>query len=224
MKLAKMKYRVGGFESNSKLSIQKIANRILYEGDLNSVIEGKDLEFMIDYFSQFHIHWKEKRGVGIKAIKRVKEPLYGKHRAFIIERTDNTSTDISYWINKIQKKNYEQEFRQAMREVIKPQIMEYKRTAFETSSILICPLTKSPIHIANSHVDHYEPTFDELIKEFIMKFRIRLTPDLFPADQDNQIIYDINDESIKINFYSFHRERANLRVVSVEGNLRRQRK
>ena len=75
-----MKYQIGNIKANSKSVIQKKAKEILYKGELNSILEGADFEFMIDFFSQFHIEWNVKKGIGLKSIRRVKEPNYGISR------------------------------------------------------------------------------------------------------------------------------------------------
>lgn len=219
-----MKYKIGNFKANTKTEIQLKAKDILYQGNLNSTVIGDDLDFMIKYFEEFHIDWKLKKGTGLKNIKRVKEPNYGKYRGYRIERVDNSSTDISYIISNIQRKNYKREFNQAMRKVIKSQIIEFRNSAFQNNDILICPITQQSINTSNSHVDHINPTFDELLKSFITKYNIKLTSQLFPKEQDNQTEYDITDNEMKSNFFKFHKRKAKLRVVSIEGNLGQKKK
>lgn len=219
-----MKYSIGNIEANSKSVIQNKAKEILYTGELFSKLEGEDFEFMKDFSAQFHVEWEIKKGVGLKSINRVKEPNYGKFRAFWIERIDGTSTDISYIINNIQKKNWDREFRLALRKVIEPQIIEYRQIAFENSDILNCPITNQTINKVNSHVDHFSPTFEEIVNEFIAKYEIKLSSELFPIEEDNQVEYDIMDKEMKNKFYQFHLQKANLRMLSIEANLRRKKK
>lgn len=95
---------------------------------------------------------------------------------------------------------------------------------FNDSKILICPLLNIPIVKDNCHIDHYEPTFKDLIDNFIKENQLLLTQDLFPKSSDNQKIYTITDKELSMKFYNFHKERANLRAVSKDGNLRRERK
>ncbi len=198
-----MIYKIGNYQATSKKKIQEKAKEILYQGSLNSKLEGINFEFMISYFQTFHIDWYLKKGKGVESILRIKEPKYGKYRAYKIERKDGTSTDISYIINNIQKKNYYREFKQAMRELVEPQIIEFRNNTFKNINNLTCPINKEIIFKYNSHVHHDNPSFDELIKSFIKKFDIRLSPDLFPKDLDNQIRYDINDDIIKNRFFYF---------------------
>ena len=85
-------------------------------------------------------------------------------------------------------------------------------------------LTNQTVSKLGCHVDHSNPRFEELIQSFIQINDIVLTPDLFPKEQDNQYEYDINDEGLKLKFYTFHEEKANLRITSELGNLTRKRK
>lgn len=220
-----MIYRVGKVESSSKDGIQKRAKEILYEGQINSILEDDDFKFMKEYFSQFHNEWKQKEGVGLKLIRRVVAPSYNRsNRAFWIERVDGTDTDISYIIPNIQKKNYNREFRLALRTAVDPQIIKFKNAEFENRTTLICPIKEITIDRTNCHVDHFSPTFEELVVEFIKAYKIVITPDLFPKQEDNQFSYIILDENINTNFYQFHLDKAKLRIVSIDGNLGRKRK
>lgn len=219
-----MKYKIIDFESNSKKGIEGKAREILKKNKPNTILESEDYEFMIEYFSKFHCEWKQKRGKGILAIRRIINPNFGKNMAFRIERIDGSSTDISFIINNIEKKNYNREFRQAMRKVIDPQIVKFKSEKFKETDIVLCPLTNQSVTKIGCHVDHYNPSFDKLIKTFISQNNIELKEELFPKGKDNQIEYDINDEKMKEQFYYFHKQNANLRITSAKGNQRRKRK
>lgn len=222
--LNKMKYVIGKYGFSSKKGIENKAREILNSNADNSILSEEDLLFMIKYFARFHIQWEEKKGCGIKNIRRVRDSTFRKNRYFSIERKDDSSTDISFIINNIQKKDYNREFRQAMREVVHDQIQAFKMQAFNDSKILICPLLNIPIAKETCHIDHYEPTFKELIKNFIKENQLVLTEDLFPKSSDNQKIYTITDKELSMKFYDFHKDKAILRAVSNKGNLRRERK
>lgn len=219
-----MKYIIGedGFSSKSK--VESKAREILNKEEDDSILSDEDLLFMIKYFELFHIQWEEKKGCGIKNIRRVRDSSYRRNRYFSIERTDGSSTDISFIINNIQKKDYNREFRQAMREIVHDQIQAFKMQAFNDSKILICPLLNIPIVKDNCHIDHYDPTFINLINIFIKENQVVLAEELFPKSSDNQKIYTITDKELSMKFYDFHKDKANLRAVSNKGNLRRKRK
>lgn len=216
-------YNIAGRKFDSKKSCQDFAKSILYSDTIGSVLSGGDLDYMLAFFQQFHSEWILKKAGGIKYIRRVKEPLYGKHRAFWIERLDGTETDISYIIHKIERRNYYNEFCQAMREVIKPQIDHFRIHFFKRNALGLvkCPISGKVLSIDDCHVDHYNPTFKELIDQFLLEFNVKITPDLFPNEEDCQMYYDIKDEDLKFEFYVYHEHRANLRILSKEANLRR---
>lgn len=219
-----MKYKIRDFETNSKKGIEGKAREILKKDKPNTILEGEDYEFMIEYFSKFHCEWEQKKGKEIRAIRRIINPKFGRNMAFWIERNDGSSTDISFIISNIEKKNYDREFRQAMRKVIDPQIVQFKDEAFKETDIILCPLTNQTVSKIGCHVDHFNPSFDKLIKTFISQNSIELKEELFPKGRDNQIEYDINDDEMKKQFYDFHKQNANLRVTSAKGNQRRKRK
>ncbi len=219
-----MKYEIYDKKFESKKEAQSFANEILYKNEINSTLNEEESNFMYNYFECFHLDWDTKLGVGIKRILRIKEPNYGKHRAFLIERIDGTKTDISYIINNIQKKNYNREFRQALRKCVEPQIIEFKNNVFKEKKEIICPITGQLITFENCHIDHENPTFDDLVINFISKYDIKIHPELFPKEADLQTTYDITDLSIKKEFYDFHKKNANLRAIFSNANLRRKKK
>ncbi len=163
-------------------------------------------------------------GSGVKSIKRVLCPKYKKNRAFNLFRLDNSSTDISYVISRIHKRKYYQEFKLAMRELIKPQIDSFRKQEYAKCSSITCPINGSKVTYQDSHVDHFDPNFNELIELFIKEYNIRLTPELFPEDEDNQVNYKILDDDISNKFTLFHKQNANLRITSKKGNLKRNRR
>ena len=219
-----MIYTIDDITFDSKKAAQQKAKEILYNGNLNSELLGCDFQFMKCYFELFHVDWDLKKGVGVRAITRIIEPNYKKYRAFNIIRTDNSSTDISYIINKIQKKNYFKEFQLAMRELIIPQINDFRKQAFSHCTYIVCPETAEKVTYQNSHVDHVNPKFNQLVISFIKKYNIKITPELFPKEEDNQTIYRILDDDISNKFIQFHKQYAKLRITSKKGNLTRKRK
>lgn len=214
-----MAYNLGNKTFKYKSHAESHARSILYSGQVESDLFGDDFDYMMDYFEEFHCEWVLKKGKGIKSIRRSKEPIYGKYRAFWIYRIDDTDTDISYLLKNIQRKDYYREFSQAMRKVVQPQIDHFRNKCFAQKKVWVCPLTGKDITRGNCHVDHVHPSFKELIDSFIKEYDIKLEPKLFPVEKDGQVLYDINDQGIKNNFSSYHFDNARLMLVSKEGNL-----
>ena len=150
-----MKYIISNRSFKTDKELQEYAKSILYQNNINSYLENDEFEFMLDYFRTLHVEWHQKQGCGISNIRRVKDYVYGKYRAFLIERIDNTTTDISYIISKIKAKSLEKDFKQALRWIIEPQILAFKKSIFDnSSSSLKCPISDDILRFDNCHADH----------------------------------------------------------------------
>jgi len=218
----KIKYTINGIGFTNNKSVEQHAREILYNHAVNSHLQGDDETFMREYFRNFHIEWVQKVGTGIQFIRRIAEPNYGKHRGFEIIREDGSSTDISFIISKISKRDFLQDFKAALRIVIEPQVFQFKKVFFDNPQILKhCELTGETITFGACHVDHYTPTFGQLAQDFI-EFKCFKALDferLVAPPADNQTFYKLIDDDVANEFYNFHETRARLRVLSVTGNL-----
>lgn len=214
-----MKYKINNIGFRTQKQVQDYAKGILYKDSIGSYLRGDDLDFMLAFFEEFHVTWLDKVGPGIKAIQRVKEPNYGIHRAFWLHRVDGTSTDISYQISWIKKKDYEREFKNALRWVIKPQIDDFKQSSFDGVDHLRCPLTGQIVTFQNCHIDHYSPQFDEIVAEFVKKMGISNFEPQMADSRDGQTKCELANPHVANLFFEFHRSKANLRVLSKDGNL-----
>lgn len=220
--MAKKIYNINGIVFSTQKSIEDEARNILYGDITDSYLNDNDFDFMIEYFKCFHLDWNQKNGIsGIKKLKRKKDN-YNK-LCFWIERHDESETDISFIISKIYKKNYKSEFSYAMREAIKDQIRDFKKSEYLNQEFIICPIENIRVSIEECHVDHHNPSFDELIQEFIINKNIKLSKDLFPPSEDGRMIYTITNNEITKMFRAFHLENANLRITSAKGNLMKKR-
>lgn len=220
--MKKKTYKIHGITFSTQKSIEDKARSILYRDAAGTYLNNNDFDFMIEYFRYFHLDWDQKNGKsGIKRVKRNKDN-YNK-LCFWIERHDRSETDISFIISKISKKNFKSEFSYAMREAIKDQIRDFKKTEYLNKEFLICPIENIKVSIEKCHVDHHNPSFDELVKQFVLSKKIKLSKDLFPPSEDGIMVYTITDKYITQMFYDFHLEHANLRITSQKGNLTKKR-
>lgn len=212
-------YQLGIAKVKTKKQAQEFAKQILYRGELGSTLAGKEMDFMLDFFKTFHHEWAQKKGLGVAEIRRQKEPNYGKYRAFFIERIDGSKTDISYTISNIQKDNAGKDFRSALRQIIKPQIAQFRHRAFSDASTLVCPVTREEVTAIDCHIDHMEPTFEKLVQVFIKHHNLVNLKALIKPHQDNQTVAELSDPEMGELFYDYHRQNARLRVLSAKGNL-----
>ncbi len=215
----KIKYQILNQTFSSQEKAEESARAILYNDVLNTTLNEADHEYMCAYFRLFHLEWEEKIGVGIKNIFRIKEPQYGKVRGFKIVRLDESDTDISFIIERINKNDFKQQFNSALRFIVEPQIFEFKEKSFGSRLFLLCPIENVEVTKDNCHIDHDSPTFKEIVNSFVLKYNIKIDKDILVKSTDNQLIPELaNAEMIK-QFFDYHKELANLRVVSIKANL-----
>ncbi len=212
-------YQLGTVKVKTKTKAQEFAKTILYRGEVGDALEGKELDFMLGFFETFHFGWAQKKGLGVAEVRRQMEPNYGKHRAFTIERIDGSKTDISYTISNIQNDNAGKDFRTALRQIIKPQISQFRQRVFAECDTIICPLTKELVTAGTCHIDHLPPTFETLVKSYIKGHNLTDLRSLIKPHQDNQTTEELNDPEMVKDFYYFHKINARLRVLSPTGNL-----
>lgn len=217
----KKSYQINGITFSTKGKLEEYAKGILYSGNINDPLIGDDFLFMFDYFKTLHVEFDLKEGCGIKEIVKIVEPMYGKYRGFKIIRLDETETDISYKISNISKKSLLRDLKEALRQVVEPQVHEFKLRALSGDPETKCPFTGEKLSYGYSHVDHDSPTFHELVKEFCMRKSIdeSVIPSIISEPSDNQLVSEITDDSIRMEFWDFHAENANLRLLSPTGNL-----
>jgi Protein of unknown function (DUF3223) len=219
-----MKYSINGISFKTDKELQEFAKGILYRGSVNSCLEGEDLEFMLDYFRSIHVEWSQKEGVGVAYIRRITDVVYGKYRAFQIERTDSSVTDISYILSNIKIKKLEKEFKEALRWIIEPQILDFKKESFAESQFLRCPISNDLLFFEECHADHFNPTFDEIVSNFIKLHGISDFSTVVAPGRDNQTRAELSDDIISQSFFDFHKSVANLRLLSPTANLTLKRK
>lgn len=74
-----MKYCVNSTPFNTVKELEEHIRSILYAGRVNEPLSQQGFEFMYDYFQQFHVEFDQKEGCGIREIRKVVEPMYGKY-------------------------------------------------------------------------------------------------------------------------------------------------
>jgi hypothetical protein len=215
----KFKYNINGMTFKTDKSVQEYAKSILYFGAVNSILTETEFSFMYSYFESIHHEWKLKLGNGIKSIHRVLDKVSGKYRSFEIERVDGSVTDISYIVQNIKSPNLKNDFKKALRYVVMPQILDFKTGFFQFPITKFCDVTGDIITFSNCHIDHYNPTFDELVNDFIHENNLTNFAKILEPSKDNQTIAKLSDENISKLFFDYHLKNANLRVVSIKANL-----
>ncbi|NDV80801.1 DUF3223 domain-containing protein [Bacteroides sp. 51] len=176
-----------------------------------------DFQFLMSIF-KYHPEWAQKtKGLNVKRIEvGVSEEF--RTPCFYIIREDDTKTDVSFITCINGKPTPKQEISKACRNAIDPIIFKYRRNL---SFPMTCPITNDVLYsFEEVHIDHHNPTFDNLIKvwiaenggeEYLFQF--------INESLDNSTVTCFTSESIKQSFIEYHNTHSHLRPVSKKANL-----
>jgi hypothetical protein len=178
-------------------------------------LAGADAALMADVL-QRHPRAEEKIGIGIAALWIKRNGAFGN--GFFIERTDGTWIDYSYK-QCIRPQTNATKAKFAFRRAIDAQVIVVKRAAFALTDTVTCPITGEPITWETAHVDHEPPrTFAALLAEYCAERAIDLdTIDLYESKSG---IGKLLPPAIAQDWAAWHQERARLRVISAEANIK----
>ena len=101
---------------------------------------------------------------------------------------------------------------EAMRNVVVPQILEFREQNVRQTTCPIC----GAIEGKDSHafdVDHAPPTFKELRDKFLAEQDVRAIPFKFRKDEKNLTFFTNNDYAFERRWVEYHRRHANLRKI-----------
>ena len=198
----------------TKAEMKRRCKDILHKLPVGSVIENMDRDFMLTIFEN-HPEWEQKQGVGVSEIS-TKKTEYG-NSCFYLHRLDGTSTDISY-VTAIDGKTAISDIRSACRSAIKPIISAYRdnNVIFNQTK---CPITNEILTKDNTHIDHYDLTFEEVFKLWISDKSIDILKRSINPTTDNSIDTYFTDSQIALDFLNFHNNHTHLRAVSKKANL-----
>jgi hypothetical protein len=145
---------------------------------------------------------------------------------FWIEREDGSQTDFSYidCVN-AKGKSLLQEFAEACREAVQPQLDEAKREHFrklgDADAKVACEVTGKMVAHYESHLDHKPPmTFQVIVTTFIAANKIEIRREMLSAPADAQFVTTFIDSDLRQRFIEFHTKVAHLRIVAKKENLR----
>ncbi len=143
----------------------------------------------------------------------VEENSY-RSRGFWVHRIDGSKTDFSFYAC-ITEPSHKSMVRDAMRDAINDQIVEFKMSHIPTG--LICSITGAILTLGDAHVDHESPTFVELADEWALDQGGYETI-ILPPPSDGQFGSKLYDDDAE-DWTEFHKDNATLRIVSRQVNL-----
>jgi len=200
----------------TKSSKTKKFREILHKYNTGDIVNQNDLEILMFLFS-FHPSWEFKKGVGLKNIQIIKDRWHKK--AFIINRIDNSHTDISIVVAANGSTgSLKTKICAACRKCIEQEIYKFKDT-LDWNNIK-CPFTGEQLTKSNTHIDHYDLTFKELFEEWLKTQDFNfLVSNLNDSRPDNVVYDEFTSNKINNDFINFHNSHTHLRAVSKIANL-----
>jgi hypothetical protein len=172
--------------------------------------------FLMELFSKHH-QWSIKIGIGVDYIT-VKKTQWGTN-CFTIKRIDGTETDISYLQCVNGKSSDLSDVKAACRDAIRGIVAKFRNENVKFG-VTVCPLTGDTLLKNNTHIDHYDLTFDEVVTLWLSDKDIKqLHSTLNEGSVDGETEIYFNDSEIIKDFVSFHNNNTHLRAVSKIANL-----
>lgn len=193
----------------AKIRVRAMIGRYSFGEHLNA----DDMTFCLNLF-QHHTEYTNKIGVGIRAIEVCRDEQ--GNRYLHLHRTDGTDIDIS-WVHCISPKKWETVVLEALRSSIKAQIQEAKESFLRLG--VKCPFRGTQLSASNSHVDHSQPTFSQLVSEFLRCHSLQLSDIHLMEQPGNDFRGLIADKTLRDAWERFHRDNAKLRLISNAANL-----
>lgn len=174
-----------------------------------------DIEFLYSIF-ECHDNWEQKKGCGVDYFY-VGKTEFRNNYCFYIMRTDGTSTDISF-TKSIVNPSKRSRVIDACRTAIQPEIDKLKEgIVFGKDK---CPITGHILIPSNTHIDHYDLTFNELFNKWARGERdIDGLHDLVCEAKDNEFRAYFTSERLIEDFVNFHNMNTHLRAVTKEASL-----
>lgn len=205
------KYTIQGQELYATSIIEKL-RYILKKTDINSEIQGTDLEFVLEAFRAAPYYEEKVKGQRIIKVVKRESGSYGTH-CFFIYREDGTCTDFSY--TKMYAKNQDKDdVLNALRQAIDPIISNFRK-GFKPDWYEGEWLED----ISQADVDHYNKTFNELAWEWIRNNGgiEQLIKKVNKTEDSSTRTYFI-DENLNESFRKFHNNNTHLRFLPKEIN------
>jgi len=171
-----------------------------------------DKVFLISVFKN-HSDWDSKKGSNPKDI--IIEKTSWGNNCFFILREDGTKTDISY-IKALTKPSHKKEVLIALRYAVKDEIYNYRLNNIVFGETK-CAISNEILFKDNTHIDHYNLTFNELAKNWLRNKDLNSIK--VNESIDNSYDTYLLDKDLEADFIKYHNENTNLRGVTKTVNL-----
>lgn len=207
---------VAGATFKTKKALLERIQGILYRYQPEDALTPADCAFMRAVLER-HPSACEKIGCGVTAIK-VHTTDYG-NLGFYLVRTDGSWTDFSF-MHCLTPRTQLNDFKKACRNMVFPQIQEFKNRAFAECGMIPCAVSGDWLTKSQAHVDHTPPdTFEAILADFIAAQGI--DPETVEIDgySDGEMDKRLANDELTNSWMHYHAYRAKLRIVSAFANL-----
>lgn len=193
---------------------------ILNSYNIGDCLTASDFKIILDLL-MLHPNVNEKINKGVEKI-RIAKIKYG-NKAFEIVRFDSSAEVFSYIKCISSPRSSFTKFSQTCREVVQEDIRNVKQKYFDNNSkkgLAKCQETGQLSKWKALVIDHRQPnTFSIIVERFIEVYKIDIQ-NIKYLNRDN-LPDKFEDIELTNNFRNYHQEKANLRIVRKECNLKR---
>jgi hypothetical protein len=214
----------GELKFATKTAAKEHFRAILYRHPLNEPISEPDAT-ELRWLIERHPESRQKVGCGISHFLVRQNPLF-PNKGFFVVRIDGTETDFSYPKCIDGPPSPMLEAKQALRAAVREYTEEFKHREFagraDAAGRIQCATTGQWIAFGEAHVDHAPPWLFEVIAVSFIKARgINVANGFVTPPADNQYEPRVVDPELAQQFWQYHRELADLRIVAAQDNLAR---
>lgn len=201
------------FSEWPKTWIQRYVSEMLQRLPTGTKLKDLDAE-IAHWLIDRHPKRDSKVGSGIQEIRVESLGEWKKGKCMFIYRVDGTKIDFSYRKALAGKEPGKLEYvRMACRTAIEGDIIRFKRDCLTADPV--CRYRAIRLWQDNSHVDHVFPkTFNWLVDNFVEKYGL----DIEKVDIVGEVKHQFQDTAISRAFLDYHRNMADLELVSAEAN------
>ena len=214
-------YLVGGTLYRTKKDLTAAVRSILGAYDPGSRLSPEHFDFLLSLRSAAKPKGDE-ANVGISAVEVRRVPGFERVSAFWFILDDGSARAWSY-TETISPPSPLARFRKVCRYAVDDDLRGIKAAWLRDNASdghFICSVTGERVPAGKAHVDHVPPdTFTALIKRFVAERGIDVRSVELPGTPDEEIGRQFPTLEMEADWVAFHREHANLRVISATANL-----
>lgn len=214
-------YLVGCTLYRTKKDLTAAVRAILNAYEPGSSVAPEHFQFLLSLLSH-HREVNRKMEGGIRAFEVRPVPGFERVSAFWIIRDDGSAVAWST-TELISPPSPLARFHKVCRYAVDADLREVKVAWLRDNASdghFTCSVTGDRVAAGRAHVDHVPPdTFAALIKRFVAERGIDLESIELPSSPGEEIGRQFPTPEMEADWLSFHREYANLRVISAAANL-----